>query len=366
MARLIELLDHGQSPWLDFISRDLLDSGGFRELVETGVRGATSNPTIFHQAMSSTTAYDQDILDLLEADPQTSAPTLYDWLTIKDIRMAADVLRPVYDSSRGDDGYVSLEVSPHLAYDTKDTIEAARHLWTEVDRPNLMIKVPATEAGIPAIEQLIAEGINVNATLLFSVDRYLEVAEAYVRGIARQEEPRRVASVASFFVSRVDAKVDPLLEAIGTPDALALRGKIAIANAKMAYRKFKEIFHGERFAAQRRRNARVQRPLWASTGTKNPAYSDVLYVESLIGPETVVTIPTTTLDAFLAHGEVLPTLESKWEEAERALAALESLGIDLDEITRELEQEGVAAFVASYDQLIELLNQKRFELTRAS
>ncbi len=366
MARLIELLDHGQSPWLDFISRDLLDSGGFRELVETGIRGATSNPTIFYQAVSATTAYDQDILDLLQADPQTSAPTLYDWLTIKDIRMAADVLRPVYDSSRGDDGYVSLEVSPHLAYDTEDTIEAARHLWTEVDRPNLMIKVPATEAGIPAIEQLIAEGINVNATLLFSVDRYVEVAEAYVRGIARQEEPRRVASVASFFVSRVDAKVDPKLEAIGTPEALALRGKIAIANAKMAYRKFKEIFHGEHFAAQRRRNARVQRPLWASTGTKNPAYSDVLYVESLIGPETVVTIPTTTLDAFLAHGEALPTLEAKWEEAERALATLKTLGIDLDEITSELEREGVSAFIESYDRLIELLNQKRFELTRAS
>jgi len=364
MARLIELLEHGQSPWLDFISRDLLESGGFRDLVEEGIRGATSNPTIFYKAVSSTDAYDQDVRDLLEADPQASAPTLYDWITIEDVRRAADVLRPVYESSKGDDGYVSLEVSPYLAYDTEDTIEAARHLWTEVARPNLMIKVPATEAGIPAIEQLIAEGINVNATLLFSVKRYEEVARAYIRGVARQTEPRRVASVASFFVSRVDTKVDALLERIGTPEAQALKGKIAVANAKMAYQKFKAIFHGEDFAAQRRRNARVQRPLWASTGTKNPAYSDVLYVENLIGAETVTTLPMETLDAFLAHGEAMPTLEMKLEEAERHLNALARLGIDLDQVTDELEKEGVQAFKDSYDQLIELINRKRFEVTR--
>jgi transaldolase len=250
-------------------------------------------------------------------------------------------------------------VSPHLAYDTEGTVQAARRLWRAVDRPNLMVKVPATLEGLPAIERLIAEGINVNATLLFSVSRYQAVAEAYLRGLALNPEPGRVASVASFFVSRIDGKVDAILDEIGTAKALRLKGKIATANAKAAYERFKVLLRTEAFARQQARGARVQRPLWASTATKNPQYSDLLYVEGLIGPDTVNTVPPQTLDMFMQHGEVRATLEMDVDTACRDLAELQTLGVELEQIALELEREGVAAFADSYDRLLEVLHKKR-------
>ena len=305
MNPLKELAEQGQSIWLDYIRRNLIRSGELKRLVEEdGLRGVTSNPTIFDKAISGSTDYDMALRALLAADPQAPVGNLYEALAIEDIQMAADVLRPVYDATHGDDGYVSFEVSPHLAHDTERTINEAKRLRAAVDRPNVMIKVPATPAGIPAIEELIAEGVNVNVTLMFSMSHYEAVARAYIKGLERCGDPGQVASVASFFVSRVDTMVDKALEETGNPEAKALEGKIAIANSKVVYRRFLEIFHGEGFAALRQRGARVQRPLWASTGTKNPAYSDVLYVENLIGPETVNTLPPETINAFRDHGKV--------------------------------------------------------------
>lgn len=359
MASILDLYKHGQSLWLDYIDRNLLTRGGLERLIAAGVRGVTTNPTIFHKAITSTADYDDTIRDLLQADPQIDVATLYEWLTVEDVQMGVDILRPVYDESAGVDGYVSLEVSPHLAYDTAGTIEAARHLWKAVHRPNLMIKVPATREGLPAIERLIAEGVNVNVTLLFSVLRYQEVAQSYLRGLAQNPEPRKVASVASFFVSRVDTKVDRVLDLIGKPEAPALKGRIGIANCKMAYRLFRKVLNEEPFGRQRERGARAQRLLWASTSTKDPRYSDVLYVEGLVGADTVNTVPAETLDAFLYHGEVRASLEQDIEVAERDLEALKALGISIEEIARELEEEGVAKFAASYDQLIAALKEKR-------
>ncbi len=361
MNPLLELKQLGQSVWLDYIRRNLITSGELQRLVEEdGLCGVTSNPTIFQKAIAGSDDYDEAIRALLTAEPHTDASALYEALAIEDIRMAADILRRVYEETDGRDGFVSLEVSPHLAHDTEGTIAEARRLWQAVDRPNLMIKVPATPEGIPAIEALIAEGININVTLIFSLAHYEAVAHAYIRGLARCPDPHRVASVASFFVSRVDTVVDRALEAIGTPEALALRGKIAIANARMAYRRFREIFYGEPFAALRAQGARVQRPLWASTSTKNPAYSDVLYVEELIGPDTVNTLPPATLNAFRDHGQVRGiTLEEGLAEAEKALAHLKELDIDLEAITEQLQRDGVAAFAASFDQLMEALAEKR-------
>ena len=361
MNALKQLSEQGQSIWLDYIRRNLITSGGLKRLVEEdGIRGVTSNPTIFDKAISGSTDYDDALRALLAADQQAPAGKLYEPLAIEDIQMAADVLRPVYQATRGDDGYVSLEVSPHLAHDTAATINEAKRLRAAVDRPNLMIKVPATPAGIPAIEELIASGVNVNVTLMFSMDHYEAVARAYLKGLERTDDPSRVASVASFFVSRVDTMVDKQLEAVGTPEAKALLGKIAIANSKVVYRRFQEIFHGEGFAALRQRGARVQRPLWASTGTKNPAYSDVLYVENLIGPETVNTLPPDTIDAFRDHGKVPgATIKQGLAEAEDALARLSSAGVDLGAITEKLQQDGVASFAASFDQLMAALEKKR-------
>jgi transaldolase len=350
--------------WLDYIDRNLLVHGGLRELVGVGLRGVTSNPTIFHKAITDSTDYDETIKDLLQADHEMDDATLYEWLTIQDVQMAADILEPVYVSSEGKDGFVSLEVSPRIAFDTDATIEAAHHLWQAVDRPNLMIKVPATVPGLPAIEHLIAAGINVNATLLFSVDRYKAVAEAYLRGVSQNPQPEKVASVASFFVSRVDSKVDSALEKIGTPEAEKLKGGIAIANARLAYQRFKEIVASEEFKIQQQRGAQPQRPLWASTSTKNPAYSDVLYIEQLIGLDTVNTVPPETLDAFQAHGELMATLESDIHSAQRKLDTLAAQGIDLAQITLELEQEGVQKFADSYDQLLTALEDKHVEVTR--
>jgi transaldolase len=286
-------------------------------------------------------------------------------LAVEDVQMAADVLRPVYDATDGTDGFVSIEVSPRGARSTSEAIEEARRLWQEVNRPNLMVKVPSSVVGIPAVEALIAEGINVNITLMFSMRHYEAVARAYLRGLERARDIRRISSVASFFISRVDTVVDRELEAVGTPEALALRGKIAVANAKKVYRRFQEIFLGDPFHSFKRRGARIQRPLWASTGTKNSAYSDVLYVESLIGPHTVNTMPPATLDAFRDHGRVDFTVERGVEEAEAAIARIESLGIRLDPITEKLVVDGESAFAASFEKLLAALEAKRERLSDA-
>lgn len=364
MSKLAELLKQGQSVWLDYIDRDLVEQGGLAELVGAGVRGVTSNPSIFHKAITGSSAYDDTVRNLLEADPQIRGETLYELLTLQDVQAAADILRGVYDSSKGHDGYVSHEVSPHLAHDTSGTIEAARHLWREVHRPNLMIKVPATVEGLPAIEQLIAEGINVNVTLLFSVRRYEEVVHAWLRGLAANPNPEGIASVASFFVSRVDNRLDPALEAIGGEDALALRGRIAVANAVAAWQRFAELAQLPDFIAQRRRGARVQRLLWGSTSTKNPAYADTLYVDELIGPDTVNTLPPATLDALQHHGTVRRTIDQDQRGAARTLAALAQMGIDLDAVTQQLEDEGVASFAAAYDAVVRALREKVGEFAK--
>jgi transaldolase len=361
MNPLKELAGQGQSIWLDYIRRNLIRSGELKRMVEDdGIRGVTSNPTIFEKAIAGSTDYDEALGAMLAVDAKAPVEQLYEPLAIEDIQMAADVLRPVYDASHGDDGYVSLEVSPHLAHDTQRSISEAKRLRAAVDRPNLMVKVPATPAGIPAIEQLIADGLNINVTLMFSMADYEAVARAYLNGLERCADPSKVASVASFFVSRVDTMVDKELEKNASPEASALLGKIAIANSKVVYRRFMEIFRGEGFASLRQRGARVQRPLWASTGTKNPAYSDVLYVENLIGPETVNTLPPDTINAFRDHGKIPgAVVQQGFAEADAALAALAKLGIDLDAITAKLQQDWVAAFAASFDQLMAALEKKR-------
>ena len=357
---LQRLRDCGQSVWLDYIRRDFIRGGELRRVVEEdGIAGMTSNPTIFEKALAGSTDYDAGLRSAIASHPDAGPHALFERLEVEDIQMAADVLRPVYDATDGADGFVSIEVSPDGARSTKGTIEEARRLWKEVNRPNLMVKVPSSNVGIPAVEILIAEGINVNITLMFSIRHYEAVAQAYLRGLERARDLRQISSVASFFVSRVDTAVDRKLEAIGTPEALALRGKIAIANAKRVYGRFKEIFLGEPFASLERRGARLQRPLWASTGTKNPAYSDVLYVESLIGPHTINTMPPATLDAFRNHGKVALTVERGVEEAEAALARIEALGIHLDEITEKLVMDGEAAFAASFAKLLAALDEKR-------
>jgi len=352
--------DQKQAVWFDFIERELLSSGGLARLVaDDGVRGVTSNPSIFQKAIEGGEAYRTAVAELLAADPGMTTIDLYEALAIDDIRGAADVLETVFEASGGDDGYVSLEVSPHLAYDTEGTIAEAERLWRVVDRPNLMIKVPATPEGIEAIERLIARGINVNATLMFSFGHYEAVAGAYLRGLEACAAPARVASVASFFVSRVDTKIDAALESLGTPAALDLRGKAAIANSKLAYRRFEELFGGEAFAPHAARGARVQRPLWASTSTKNPAYRDVMYVEELVGPDTVNTLPVATLEGFRDHGVVRASLHEDLEGADQVFADLAALGVDIDAVTEELQVEGVAAFAASFDQLLAALDEAR-------
>jgi transaldolase len=352
--------EHQQAVWLDFIERDLLTGGGLARLVsQDGVRGVTSNPSIFQKAIESGGAYDAAVADLLGQKPEMETVELYEALAIEDIRGAADILHGVWEDSGGDDGFVSLEVSPHLAHDSEGTVAEARRLWREVNRPNLMIKVPATAAGIPAIERVIADGINVNATLMFSLADYEGVANAYLRGLASCESPHHVASVASFFVSRVDTKVDAALQSIGSPEALGLRGKAAVANAKLAYRRFEEIFCGEAFGALSAKGGRPQRPLWASTSTKNPDYRDVIYVEELIGPQTVNTLPVATLEAFRDHGQPRTSLTEDVADAEGVFKRLADLGVDLDAITEELQSEGVAAFAASFDQLLAALESAR-------
>jgi transaldolase len=357
---LLALHDRGQSVWLDNISRGLITDGILQRLVdEDGVSGVTSNPTIFAKAITGSSDYDHALDQILRSDPDITNAALAERLMIEDIQIAAGVLRPVFNRTNGTDGFVSLEVSPACAGDTDATIAEARRLWFDVARLNVMIKVPATIAGIPAIEALIAQGINVNITLMFSLEHYEAVAQAYLRGLSRRAEPHHVASVASIFVSRLDALADPLLDAIGSPEANRLRGRIALANAHRIYRRFNAIFYGAPFSNLRRRGARVQRPLWASTGTKDPSYSDVLYVESLVAPDTVTTVPPATLDAFRDHGSTSTALDLDGQEDEATLDAAGALGLDLHAMTERLQIEGVTAFAQSHAQLLEALAQKR-------
>ncbi len=354
------LKQYGQSVWLDAISRSLIQDGTLQRLIdEDGLTGVTSNPTIFAKAIAAGTDYDEALHRVLRLNPMVANPVLAERLMLEDIRMAAEVLQPVYHRTDGADGFVSLEVSPAVAHDTAATVAHARRLWFEVARPNVMIKVPATLESLPAIEMLIAQGINVNITLMFSLEHYDAVAHAYLRGLASHADPRCVSSVASVFVSRLDAVADRQLEAIGSAEALALRGKTAIANAQRIYQRFNEIFHGEAFAALARRGARVQRPLWASTGTKNPAYTDVLYLEALIGRDTVTTVPPATLEAFRDHGQVRPSLNGTEHQAEAILAAAERLGLDVHALTEQLQIDGINAFAASFQQLFTTVDHKR-------
>lgn len=359
----------GQSVWLDYIRRDLIESGELARLVkDEGLRGMTSNPAIFEKAIAGSRDYDT----LLEAAARDGADTktVYERIAVRDIQDAADLLRPVYDASRAHDGYVSLEVSPHLAHDTAGTLEEARRLWADVARPNLMIKVPATPAGIPAFGELIAEGINVNVTLLFSRSAYRQVAETYVAAIekraAHHRDYGRIASVASFFVSRIDSAVDQVLEALAAKatdprqqEALrALRGKTAIANAKLAYRAYGEVFGTPRWRALAAQGAQPQRVLWASTSTKNPDYRDVIYVEELIGPDTVNTLPPATFDAFRDHGRVRQSLMEDVAGAQRTIEALTQAGISLDQVTDRLLDDGLELFADAFDKLLGAVGER--------
>jgi transaldolase len=357
----------GQSVWLDQLSRSLISSGGLKRLIdEDGLRGVTTNPTIFHGAIADSDDYDGAIADLARAGQDVKQ--IYQSLTVGDVQRAADEFRSLYESSGGEHGFVSLEVNPHLAYQTEATIEEAHRLWSAVDRPNVFIKVPGTEPGLAAIRQLIAAGINVNVTLLFGLPRYHRVAEAYLAGLEDLAAAGRpldgVRSVASFFLSRIDVLVDPQLEAVVKAGddraelADRLRGQVATTSAKLAYQIYKQIFGQERFASLAARGARPQRVLWASTSTKNPDYSDVKYVEPLIGAETINTMPLKTLDAYRDHGRPEARLERDLDNAQEVLAGLAEVGIDLKEVTEQLEQEGVEKFNRPYDSLMATLAEQ--------
>ncbi len=354
----------GQAIWYDNIERTLVEGGELARMVaEDDVVGVTSNPTIFQKAISGSQAYDDQIAQIVAHSPAIPVKDLYETLAIEDIQNAAQILYPVYTRTNGLNGYVSLEVSPELANDTAGTIAEAKRLFKTVNRPNLMIKIPATAAGVPAITEVIGAGINVNVTLIFSLQNYIDVADAYIAGLeklaAAGGDVSRVASVASFFVSRVDSLLDDMLAAIGQPQALALQGKLAIANAKAAYKKFQEIFGGERFQKLAQKGARVQRPLWASTSTKNPNYRDVLYAEELIGPDTVDTMPPSTLVALKDHGQIRASLFEELAEADGLLAQLQNFSIDYAVITQKLQDDGVASFTKSFEDLLNTLETKR-------
>jgi len=367
---LVELQQHGQSVWLDYIRRKSLLSGDVQALIDNdGLRGMTANPSIFQAAIAAGDDYDETIGRLVRsgADPNT----IYETLAVEDIQTACDQFRKVYDATNGADGLVSLEVSPGLAHDTQGTMEEARRLWKWVDRPNLMIKVPGLTVGVEAIETLLAEGINVNVTLLFAIEAYEAVAWAYIRAlekrVAEGKPIDRLASVASFFVSRVDVMIDPMLDKMAADESdparkvkiQGLRGKAAIANARLAYQSFLKIFGDKRFMALKAKGARVQRPLWASTSVKDKAYSDLLYADALIGPDTVDTMPRETLEAFRDHGTVRDTVTEDIEGARAALAGLAEIGIDFKAITDKLEVEGVDKFVQSFDALLKGIVEKR-------
>jgi transaldolase len=366
MSRLHDLYTlQGQSPWLDNFQRGWLTDGQLARWIERGVRGITSNPTIFQKAIANSPLYDDQFGDLINGG--TSVDDAYWDLVASDIEGAIALLRPVYDESGGVDGFVSLEVAPELARDRDGTVASARELHRRIDEPNLFVKIPATAEGVDAIRQMISEGKSINVTLIFGIDRYDEVIEAYIAGLeAYDGDLSKVASVASFFVSRVDTEVDQRLEAIGTPEALALRGKAAVANAQVAYQLFLERFAGARWEALAARGARVQRPLWASTSTKNPAYPDTLYVDPLIGPDTVNTMPESTLDAVDDHGTVARTIDADPQAATDTLEAIRAVGVDLDDVSRVLEEQGVASFAKSFDELMTSLATKAEDLTGRS
>jgi transaldolase len=353
--------EQGQSPWLDNLRRGWITGGELQKRVDDGVRGITSNPSIFQKAIEKSGDYDEEFGDSISGGG--SVEDAYWTLVTSDIRSALGILRPVHDESDGLDGYVSVEVAPAVARDTARTIESARMLHETIDAPNLYVKIPGTSEGLPAIQQMISEGRSINVTLLFGLERYGEVIEAYLAGLeAYDGDLAPVSSVASFFVSRVDTEVDRRLDAIGTDEARALKGKAAVANAQLAYELFLDRFQGERWEALRARGARVQRPLWASTSVKNPDYPDTLYIDTLIGPDTVNTMPEATLDAFADHGTLARTVDADLDGAHRTIDALASVGVDMADVTDVLEREGVATFEKSYDELLGALEGKAAEL----
>jgi transaldolase len=356
------LSDRGQSVWLDYLSRQILENGHLAEMMERdAVVGVTSNPTIFQKAIAEGDAYDEQLRDLLEHEQD--AKEIFLALSAEDVKQGCKLLRTAWDGTKGLDGYVSWEVDPDLAFDRDGTIEEAKRLHDWIDEPNLYVKIPATDAGLGAIEESTANGISINVTLIFGLERHRQVIEAYIRGLERFVEsggdPSQVYSVASFFVSRVDTEADKRLEAIGSEEALALRGRLAIANAKLAYRQYQELFATERWQALEAKGAHPQRCLWASTSTKNPEYRDVLYVEELIGPDTVNTMPEETIVAFQDHGRVADTLTEGVDDAERLLEELKAAGIDYDDVTRVLEEEGVQKFSVSFRELKQGIAEKR-------
>jgi transaldolase len=364
MTKLHDLFTRcGQSPWIDNLNRPSIRGGGLQKLVDEGVRGVTSNPTIFQKAMTGSDAYDAQFAEVISHDSVEAA--FWD-MAIDDVTEACGILRPVNESARGADGFVSLEVSPALANDTAHTIEAARSLHERINLPNLMVKIPATAEGVPAIRAMVSEGRNINVTLIFSLERYDEVIEAYISGLetfaSQGGDLSRAHSVASFFVSRVDTEVDRRLQDLGDK-ASGLTGKAAVAQARLAYELFEQRFSGPRWEGLAGKGANLQRPLWASTSTKNPSYPDLLYVDSLIGPHTVNTMPDATIDAFLDHGTVARTVDSEAGAAKAELERLAEVGVDMTEVTRVLEEEGVASFVKSYDELIQSLTDKANAMT---
>jgi transaldolase len=363
---LQRLSAEGQSVWLDSISRNMLRSGDLaRHIERDAVVGVTSNPSIFQKAMAEGDAYDEQLAEVLkhERDPKE----IFYALAHDDIVEAADLLRPIYDEGKGLDGYISWEVDPRFGNDTQATVDEAKRLHDWVDRPNLLVKIPATKEGLPAIEESIANGISINVTLIFGLERYREVAEAYIRGLERLVEnggdPTKVASVASFFVSRVDTEADKRLDAVGHPE---LKGKLAIANAKLAYEAYTQIFEGERWKALAEKGATGQRPLWASTSVKNPDYRDTMYVEQLIGPETVNTMPLETIEAFQDHGVVARTIDAEVSDAHRLFDQLEEAGVDYEDVTNTLELEGVDKFKDSMKELLEGIEAKRDSMVAAA
>ena len=363
--------DFGQSIWLDYIRRKFISSGELKKLIdEDGLKGVTSNPAIFEEAIAKSNDYKETLESMAKTD--SSANDIFWSIAIEDVQNAANLFTEVYEKTNGLDGYVSLEVSPDLALNTEGTIAEARSLWKEVDRKNVMIKVPGTKKGLPAIEQLISEGINVNATLLFGLDRYREVAEAYIAGLEKRarngESVHDVTSVASFFLSRIDSMVDPMLEELAKKKGekreviSRLKGKVGIACAREAYRIYKNVFGSERFKQLEAKGAQPQRLLWASTGTKNKAYSDVMYVEELIGSSTVNTVPIQTLDAYRDHGNPAARLEQNIEESQLVLQELKGFGIDLKSVSEKLEDEGIRKFVQPFEHLLQVIDQKRLEV----
>ncbi len=360
--RVKHIHNFGQSIWLDFLDREIMDSGKLKKLIEEdGVRGLTSNPAIFEKAISNSSDYDDDIASL--SKQKTSNDEIFFGLAIKDIKRAADFFKPVYDEAKGADGFVSLEVSPHLARDTEGTIKQARELWKAVDRKNVMIKIPGTEEGLPAIRKCISEGINVNITLLFGLIRYKEVIVAYMQGLEdrlKANQPiNQISSVASFFLSRIDAMIDPILK---EKDLDNLKGEVAIASAKQAYKIYKEVINTERFRNLETKGAKRQRVLWASTSTKDPSYSDVKYVEALIGKETINTIPMETLEAFRDHGQAANNLEDDMAKANQVLKQLKENGINIDTITQKLVNEGIEKFNKPYDTLLAGIEKKKTKI----